>query len=381
MTSKEETKKDNSLTEATTELKESDESTKKSQNMKSKDTTKKKEKENAEEEEEEIEVEEEDEDEEDVEEEEKQEHGEYSIPLPEKTKEGLEVSMELIKKFKDISKDESDEGISDFILEKGLPMEVKDENTLALILYFHKLCVSFFKILNSLKKKNIEKIFLSSLKESYFLFADEDIKHYNYKSLAKTIFPNLKKSEEEFLISVEFSKTSLEEPIIPTPSVFKINQKILELGLNSKGKLDIYSKIHILKALINFINLEKLKPYTKDFQQMENDLIKLYKNSQKEKMSEEKYNEYVEIFTNGEKREDWSRIISSCKKAISIFQNINDLDSIKIYEKLFIQLLGHLDREVRNEAVKVLNIIYDQTTWQEKSPFPLENTNHNIHIY
>ena len=32
------------------------------------------------------------------------------------------------------------------------------------------------------------------------------------------------------------------------------------------------------------------------------------------------------------------------------------------------------DREVRNEAVKILNIIYDQTTWQEKSPFPLENT-------
>ena len=63
------------------------------------------------------------------------------------------------------------------------------------------------------------------------------------------------------------------------------------------------------------------------------------------------------------------------KKVLSIFQNINDLDSIKIYEKLFIQLLGHLDREVRNEAVKVLNIIYDQTTWQEKSPFPLENTN------
>ena len=381
MTSKEESKEDNSvsLTDATTELKDKDESATKTQNTKSKDTSKKKEKENSEEEEEEIEVEEEDEDEEDVDEEEKKENENENdsspITLPEKTKDGLEVSMELIKKFKDTSKEESDEGICDFILDKGLPMDVKDENTLALILYFHKLCVSFFKILNSLKKKNIEKIFLSSLKESYFLFADEEIKHYNYKSLAKKIFPNLKKSEEEFLISVEFSKTSLDEPIIPTPSVFKINQKFLELGLNSQGKLDIYSKIHILKALINFINLEKLKPYTKDFQQMENDLIKLYKNSQKEKMTEEKYNEYVEVFTNGEKREEWSKIISSCKKAISIFQNINDLDSIKIYEKLFIQLLGHLDREVRNEAVKVLNIIYDQTTWQEKGPFPLENTN------
>ena len=202
MTSKEESKEDNSvsLTDATTELKDKDESATKTQNTKSKDTSKKKEKENSEEEEEEIEVEEEDEDEEDVDEEEKKENENENdsspITLPEKTKDGLEVSMELIKKFKDISKEESDEGICDFILDKGLPMDVKDENTLALILYFHKLCVSFFKILNSLKKKNIEKIFLSSLKESYFLFADEEIKHYNYKSLAKKIFPNLKKSEE-----------------------------------------------------------------------------------------------------------------------------------------------------------------------------------------
>ena len=370
MTTKETTTDENSTT--IKEVKDKEDST-----QKSTEAIKNKEKEEEEEIEEEIEeeVEEKDDEEDEPEEEEKNQNETSTNPLPEKTKDGLEISLELIKKFKEIPNEENDNGICNFILEKGLPMDVKDEHTLALILYFHKLCVSFYKILNSLKKKNIEKIFLSSLKESYFLFADDSIKHYNYKSLAKKIFPNLKKSQEEFLISVEFNNPSLDDPIIPTPSVFKINQKILELGLNSQGKLDIYSKIHILKALINFINLEKLKPYTKDFQQMENDLIKLYKNSQREKMSEEKYNEYVEVFTNGEKREDWSKIISSCKKAISIFQNINDLDSIKIYEKLFIQLLGHLDREVRNEAVKVLNIIYDQTTWQEKSPFPLENTN------
>jgi len=370
MTTKETTTDENSTT--IKEVKDKEDST-----QKSTEAIKNKEKEEEEEIEEEIEeeVEEKDDEEDEPEEEEKNQNETSTNPLPEKTKDGLEISLELIKKFKEIPNEENDNSIYNFILEKGLPMDVKDEHTLALILYFHKLCVSFYKILNSLKKKNIEKIFLSSLKESYFLFADDSIKHYNYKSLAKKIFPNLKKSQEEFLISVEFNNPSLDDPIIPTPSVFKINQKILELGLNSQGKLDIYSKIHILKALINFINLEKLKPYTKDFQQMENDLIKLYKNSQREKMSEEKYNEYVEVFTNGEKREDWSKIISSCKKAISIFQNINDLDSIKIYEKLFIQLLGHLDREVRNEAVKVLNIIYDQTTWQEKSPFPLENTN------
>ena len=108
---------------------------------------------------------------------------------------------------------------------------------------------------------------------------------------------------------MELSPTPLNDSLPPSPSVFKINKKILELGLESQGKLDVYSKIHILKALIYFINLEKLIPYTKDFQQMENDLIKLYKNSQKEKMNEEKYNEYVNIFTNGEKRDEWNKII------------------------------------------------------------------------
>ena len=346
---------------------------------KEKDTSKKKpkikkEEENKDndEEEEEIEIEEEVE-EKDDDEEEDDEKNQTEISL-QKTKDGLEISMELIKKFKEISPDESEDIISDFIQQNGLPMVVKDEETLVLLLYFHKLCVPFFKILNSLNKKDIIKVFSSSLKESYYLFADTQCKHFNYKSIAKKVFPNLKHSEENSLVSIELSSTPLSEAITTTPSVFKINQKILELGIESRGKLDVYSKIHILKALIYFVNIDKLMPYTKDFQQMENDLIKLYKNSQKEKMTEEKYNEYVKIFTNGEKREESKKIISSCKKAISIFQNINDTESIKIYEKLFIQLLGHLDREVRNEAIKILNIIYDQTTWQEKGAFPLKNT-------
>ena len=96
--------------------------------------------------------------------------------------------MELIKKFKEISPEESDDAICEFITQKGLPMNVKDEETLVLILYFHKLCIPFYKILNSINKKDIEKIFLSSLKESYHLFAESQIKHFNYKSIAKKLF-------------------------------------------------------------------------------------------------------------------------------------------------------------------------------------------------
>ena len=349
----------------------------KEEKVKKEEKEEKEDKENEEEEVEEIEEEIEEEVEEEVEEkedeEDKNDNEEPQISL-QKPKDGIEISLELIKKFKEISPDEPEDAISDFIQQKGLPMVVKDEETLVLILYFHKLCVPFYKILNSLNKKDIVKIFSNALKESYYLFADKQCKHFNYKSIAKKVFPNLKHSDEKSLISIELNPTPLTEPLLPSPSTFTISQKILELGLESHGKLDVYSKIHILKALINFVNIEKLMPYTKDFQQMENDLIKLFRNSQKEKMSEDKYNEYVKIFTDGEKRDEWSKIISSSKKAISIFQNINDIESIKIYEKLFIQLLGHLDREVRNEAIKILNIIYDQTTWQEKSAFPLENT-------
>ena len=143
-----------------------------------------------EEEEEEIEeeVEEKDDDEEEEEvEEEKNKTDEQKISL-QKPKDGFEISMELIIKFKEISPEEPEEAISDFIKEKGLPMSVKDEETLVLLLYFHKLCVPFYKILNSLNKKDILKVFLSSLKDSYYLFADTQSKHFNYKSIAKKVF-------------------------------------------------------------------------------------------------------------------------------------------------------------------------------------------------
>ena len=57
-----------------------------------------------------------------------------------------------------------------------------------------------------------------------------------------------------------------------------------------------------------------------------------------------------------------------------MFQNVNDYESLDILERLLIQLLGHFEKDVRNNAVKMLNMIYDQTTWQEKSAFPIQNT-------
>jgi hypothetical protein len=67
------------------------------------------------------------------------------------------------------------------------------------------------------------------------------------------------------------------------------------------------------------------------------------------------------------------KINASLKKAISIFQNIVDFESIKIYEKLFIQILGYLDREVRNDELKIL-IIFISNNMARKNPLLLEIT-------
>ena len=322
-----------------------------------------------EEEEEEIEVEEIEEEEED----EDKNSEETNLSLQNENLK-LEISIELIKEFKELSSEESDESIYYFIQQKGLPMVVNSEETLVLLLYFHKLCVPFYNILNSIDKKDILEQFLILLKENYYLLADTQIKHFNYKSIAQKVYPFLKHSKEKSLISIELCSIPLNKRLLPTPSIFKINRNILELGVKSKGKLDFYSKVHIFNALVNLVNIEDIKIHGKIFQQMEDDLMKLYKKSRKEKMTEEKYNEYVKIFTEGEKRNEWPEIFASIKKGIIIFQNVCDDNSIKIYEKLFIQLLGHFDIEVRNNAVKILNMIYDQTHWQERRAFPIENT-------
>ena len=107
---------------------------------------------------------------------------------------------------------------------------------------------------------------------------------------------------------------------------------------------------------------------------MEDDLLKLYQTSVKEKLTEKKYGEYVNIFTNVDFMDKWKEHLIHCRKLIGIFQTVNDKKSLNILEKLLIQLLGHTEKDVRNNAVRMLNMIYDNTTWQEKGAFKMENT-------
>ena len=56
------------------------------------------------------------------------------------------ISLQLIKKFDNMSQDDSETIIIDFLKNVGLPMHFNNEETLALYLYFHKICVTFYKL-------------------------------------------------------------------------------------------------------------------------------------------------------------------------------------------------------------------------------------------
>ena len=282
------------------------------------------------------------------------------------------VSLQLIKKFDNMHQEDTENIIIDFLKNTGLPMHFNNDETLALYLYFHKMCIPFYKLLKNIKSEKVSEIVLNSLKESYYLLADNESKHYNYKDIAKKSFPNLRISEEDTNISKV--PIVLQNVISQKSSDLQIRKLILDLGFQSHGRLDVYMKIHIMKAIIIYLNDEDILPYIQIFQQMEDDLLKLYNNSIKEKLDKKKYNEYVELFTNLNMRDKWKEHLIHCRKLIGMYQNVNDLESLDILERLLIQLLGHFEKDVRTSAVKLLNMIYDQTTWQEKSAFPLQNT-------
>ena len=278
--------------------------------------------------------------------------------------------MPLIKKILECKNEESDEKIIEHLKKNGLPMKFKDIKDLEIYLFFHKMCIPFLPIFSKLRSKNKIDITLSVLKDNYYMLVDSSINHNNYRNISQRIYNSLILSNEPTSLKIPIGYSDENSNIT---DYIKITKFILELGLKTNGRLDVYVKVHIAKAIINYINDEDFSSYIKFFQQMENDFIYTYDSWKKEILTQENYEDMVSIFINGEMRNEWTKLLNKCKQLLVLFQNLGDNDSILILEKLFVQLLGHSDIEVRNYSIKMLNMIYDETIWQEKSAYKNEN--------
>ena len=168
------------------------------------------------------------------------------------------ISLQLIKKFDNMEQGQPESIIIDFLKNIGLPMHFNNDEILSLYLYFHKMCIPFYKLLKNIKSENVSEIVLNSLKESYYLLADNESKHYNYSDIAKKSFQNLRISEEDTNISKV--PIVLQSVISKKSTDLQIRKLILDLGFNSHGRLDVYVKIHIMKAIIIYLNDEDILP-------------------------------------------------------------------------------------------------------------------------
>ena len=130
--------------------------------------------------EDEEEIEEQEEQEEEVEEE-IEEESEHTYANEIETNNTFIISLQLIKLFENLDKSESDNTIINFLKNIGLPMHFNNEETLSLYLYFHKICIPFYDLLKSIKSDTVSDIVMNSLQESYYLLADDNIKHYKRK--------------------------------------------------------------------------------------------------------------------------------------------------------------------------------------------------------
>ena len=272
----------------------------------------------------------------------------------------------------------STDAILSYLNETGIPSLITTKSSLEIYLYFHQLLIPFYSFICEPTPSNQPQALLNILKDNYHLLADAQCYyHFNYDKISSKYFSNNSTSKEQIASTTPCNPScaDLTHSQASSPNHFVINYHIIELGLHSYGRLNVYVKAHIIKNLILFSGQEQLYAYNQIYQVMEDDLTKIYETAKKSKFTNEMYINNVNLFINGEKRDDWFKVISTYKKLLPVFQNVNDVTSIQYMEKLFIQLLGHFDNEVKKESVKILNMIYDETNWQEKNAFDLHNTN------
>jgi hypothetical protein len=191
------------------------------------------------------------------------------------------------------------------------------------------------------------------------------IHHYKFSKFA------ILKSFELTLSKFTIILSEIDSLIPPDENTIYVNRRLVNFGLKTLGRLDIYIKSHIFKQLLfansKLVKDDLSKEHMDSLNVMEKDLLKIIQAGETMPMTQERYMKYVEIFAErGKKKKD---TIKEIKQLFKVYQNLCDDVSLKYCEKLFIQMLGHDEKELRDEAVRLLNMLYDGTNWQEKESF------------
>ena len=167
--------------------------------------------------------------------------------------------------------------------------------------------IPFCEILSKLNSDEVKKVLMEALKEKFQLLSDTEVKHYNFESMAAELKGKITKKDDDSPIS----KIPIEiGTVVTTKGKFVLNKKLLTLRQKGYGRLDIYVKAHISKSIILYLEIPELADYTQNFQTMEEDLIKVSENAEKEKFTYDKYKRMDDLFANGEKKDELYKVIN-----------------------------------------------------------------------
>lgn len=97
-------------------------------------------------------------------------------------------------------------------------------------------------------------------------------------------------------------------------------------------------------------------------------LRKVEANLSKFPFNEEIYNRFVQDY-GGRKQIKKTKLLEDIQRALFVAQISDDKATLHWIEKLLVQLLGYHEITIRDQAVVLLNMLYDGIDWQLTSAF------------
>ena len=158
------------------------------------------------------------------------------------------ISLPLIQKLSDLKPNEPDSSLISFIEKNGLPT-IPSEDFFKIYLYLHQMFIPFYGILSKIKSEEVKKVLMDSLKENILLLSDIENKHFNFDCISNELKGKVTEKKDENDISqipilLNNNETS-------SNGKFVLNENLIKIGENGKGRLDIYVKAHIIKNIIS----------------------------------------------------------------------------------------------------------------------------------
>jgi hypothetical protein len=245
---------------------------------------------------------------------------------------------------------------------------------LGIFIYVHQMFLFCEKVLENISDhldtiSQLENIFKNGYSSLCDDFNSIGVREINYENIFNNYIQSKsgveieeKANESKIIFNFDSSDTN------PELKVIKLNYKIIMKGLYSNGRLNIFIRTHLLLALIRSLDIKiNFEEILSSLSQMEKELVKQIELAESMYITEEQFSSYFDVFINS--REKIPQTLKTLRKFLNLFLNLNEKNSIKKLECLYIKLIGHFQKEVRNEAVLCLNMLYDNTLWQEKTPF------------